>query len=146
MRCLLTHNRQTLYLGLSVSIVKKRTALIALAAHDSIYLVDFAIKEIPLADVGHLEHDPIADAVVKQVKTYETENFIKFIGAGLPTTLQNLSPTLCSRLWLDVDILPIVMRADGGIDTSGYWEEKGVDEQADSMVRKCIMYDQFHVS
>jgi alpha,alpha-trehalose phosphorylase (configuration-retaining) len=57
----------------------------------------------------------------------------------MPTTLKYMAPSLCSRLWLELDIVPIVLRPDD--DHKGektFFDVKRVDEQADSMARKCI--------
>lgn len=115
------------------------TAIVALSCHDSVYLIDFAVKKIPLEGGMPLDHDVIAESIIKDVQKYEQENFYKFIGAGMPTTLEELSPSLCSRLWLELDIVPIVMQPDGELRGSKF-DIKSVDEQADSMARKCIMY------
>lgn len=86
------------------------------------------------------DHDLIADYILKEVEAYEHENFVKFIGAGLPTSLKYMSPTLCSRLWLELDIIPVVLRPDSEANKEkSFWDVKRVDEQADSMVRKCIL-------
>lgn len=51
-----------------------------------------------------------------------------------------MSPSLCSRLWLELDIIPIVMRPDDDLNKrNNFWDVKRVDEQADSMARKCIL-------
>jgi hypothetical protein len=68
----------------------------------------------------------------------------KFIGAGLPHDLAKRTPKLCSRLWLDLDIIPISLLPDIDGDNNprqdNFWIVKDVEEQADSMARKCIMY------
>lgn len=115
------------------------TAVVALAIHDTVYLVDFSVKSIVLDDALRMGADLIADYVISEVEKYEHENFAKFVGAGLPTTLKYMSPTLCSRLWLELDIVPIVMRPDDEHKEKSFWDVKRVDEQADSMARKCIM-------
>ncbi|KAK4466136.1 family 4 putative glycosyltransferase [Cladorrhinum samala] len=129
----------TLYLGISAVFSDDHTAVVALAIHDTIYLVDFSVKHIVLDDAMKMGADLIADHVISEVEKYEHENFAKFIGAGLPTTLKYMSPTLCSRLWLELDIVPIVMRPDDEHKAKSFWDVKRVDEQADSMARKCIM-------
>lgn len=116
------------------------TAVVALAIHDSVYLVDFSVKHLELDDQGDEDGDRIADYVIEAIESYEHENFSKFIGAGLPTTLKYMSPTLCSRLWLELDIIPIVMRPDEEHKEASFWDVKRVDEQADSMARKCILH------
>ncbi|KAL1842945.1 hypothetical protein VTJ49DRAFT_3586 [Mycothermus thermophilus] len=129
----------TLFLGISAVFSDDHTAVVALAIHDTVYLIDFSVKSIVLDDALKMGADVIADYVISEVEKYEHENFVKFIGAGLPTTLKYMSPTLCSRLWLELDIVPIVMRPDDEHKERSFWDVKRVDEQADSMVRKCIM-------
>ncbi|KAJ4291246.1 hypothetical protein N0V88_006246 [Collariella sp. IMI 366227] len=129
----------TLYLGISAVFADDHTAVVALAIHDTVYLVDFSVKRIVLDDAMRMGADLIADYVISEVEKYEHENFSKFIGAGLPTTLKYMSPSLCSRLWLELDIVPIVMRPDDEHKEKSFWDVKRVDEQADSMARKCIM-------
>ena len=84
----------------------------AFAAHDQTYLLDYFISHIPLdkdkpQDIGYV----IADFVVQRVQEYEQRNLVKFLGAGLAARVTDISPTLCSRLWLEVDIVPIVLSA-----------------------------------
>lgn len=114
-------------------------AVVALGAHDTTYLIDFAQEKIPLGDSNKLDRDIIAEEIIDRIHKYEEDNFVKFIGAGLPTTLQEMSPSLCSKLWLELDIVPIVMQPEGTVKGNSFWAEKKVDEQADSMGRKCIM-------
>ncbi|RYP53008.1 hypothetical protein DL769_010586 [Monosporascus sp. CRB-8-3] len=126
-----------IFLGIAAA-VNGDTVSVALAAHDQTYLLDYAIEHLPLEDDSHEGEDIIADYVVQKVEDYEHRNLVKFIGAGLPSPLTKISPTLCSRLWLDADIVPIVLSPKGK-DLSSRWEEKELDEQADSMARKCVM-------
>ncbi|KAJ2904344.1 putative glycosyltransferase family 4 protein [Zalerion maritima] len=129
----------TLYLGISAVFSDDHTAVVSLAVHDTTYLIDFNVNQVILDDALKMGEDVIADYVIKAVQEYEHENFAKFIGAGLPTTLKYMSPTLCSRLWLETDIVPVVMRPDDEHKEKSFWDIKRVDEQADSMARKCIM-------
>ncbi|RKK78524.1 Trehalose phosphorylase [Fusarium oxysporum] len=136
-----------LYLGISAVFSNDQTALVALAINDGIYLTDFSVKHLDLSDNQGFGRDAIEDYVLEEVKDYQHEKFAKFIGAGLPATLARVSKTLCSRLWLDLDIVPIVVLderededEDGRKREKDFWDLKRVDEQADSMVRKCVMY------
>ncbi|KAI5457445.1 family 4 glycosyltransferase [Mariannaea sp. PMI_226] len=129
----------TLYLGISAIFSDDHTAVIALAIHDTTYLVDFSVKHIALVEEMSADQDIIADHIIREVEAYEHENFVKFIGAGLPTSLKYMSPTLCSRLWLQLDIIPVVIRPDSEAKEKNFWDIKRIDEQADSMVRKCIL-------
>lgn len=124
---------------MSAVIDENNTAVVALGAHDTTYLIDFAEAKIALGDSSKSDRDIIADEIIERVQKYEKDNFVKFIGAGMPTTLQEMSPSLCSKLWLELDIVPIVMQPDGTVSGNNFWQVKRVDEQADSMGRKCIM-------
>jgi hypothetical protein len=89
--------------------------------------------------------DIIADYVIDELKKYEQKTMSKFIGAGIPYELMKISSQLCSRLWAELDIVPISMEAvseghEEGIKDKAFWAVKCVDEQADSMARKCIMW------
>lgn len=126
---------QTLFLGASAVFVDEQTVAVSIVVHDAVYIVDFSVKHVSLGGSG----DPIADFVVSAAYKYEQDNLVKFIGAGLPPALRLISPTLCSRLWLELDIVPLVLRPDGEGKESTFWDVRSVDEQADSMARKCIM-------
>ncbi|KAK8129234.1 glycosyltransferase family 4 protein [Apiospora kogelbergensis] len=137
---------KTLFMGVSAVKNPDGSFTVALAAHDQTYLVDFWEEHVPAPDADDPQRDVIADCVIRHVLKYEQDNFAKLIGSGLPTVLADeLSPTLCSRLWLEVDIIPIVIEPNvhhhhnGHGHTIGGWDDKRVDEQADSMARKCIM-------
>lgn len=98
------------------------------------------MQTISLSDSAK-DSDPVADYVIKTLETYEHANLCKFIGAGVPTELVKRAPKLCSRLWLGLDIIPITILPEvEGEGKNGFWVKKNVDEQADSMARKCIMY------
>ncbi len=129
----------TLFLGISAVFADDHTAVVALAIHDSVYLVDCSVKRLELDEKSGGSDDTIADHIIEEIEKYEHENFAKFIGTGLPTTLKYMSPSLCSRLWLELDIIPIVMRPDEEHKEASFWDVKRVDEQADSMARKCIL-------
>ncbi|PBP19434.1 trehalose synthase [Diplocarpon rosae] len=134
----------TLYAGIAVAFSEDQSAVVAVAIHDNTYLVDFSVQTIQLKEKAETE-DPIADYVLKELEKYEHVNIAKFVGAGLSTELLKKAPRLCSRLWLDLDIIPIsiVPELEGYEKESkarSFWSSKCVDEQADSMARKCIMH------
>lgn len=130
---------QTLYVGISAVFADDHTAVVALAIHDTVYLVDFSVRRIELDAAIRTGDDLIAEHILDDIRKYEHDNFAKFIGAGLPATLKYMSLSLCSRLWLDLDIIPIVIRPDDEGKEKNFWDAKRVDEQADSMARKCIL-------
>ncbi|RFU31921.1 hypothetical protein B7463_g4431, partial [Scytalidium lignicola] len=133
------------FVGISAEFNETNKAYIAVAIHDSVYLLDFSIKELELPLQQEPGKDMIADYVVGVLAAYEKANMSKFIGAGFPSDLLNKSPKLCTKLWLDLDIVPISLRPEiedqemNGVG-SEFWSVKEIDEQADSMARKCIMH------
>lgn len=128
-----------MFMGVSVVQLEGSKVAVSLAAHDTTYLVDFTVKHLQFEAKPSASNDVIANYVIETVQKYEHEHYVKFIGAGIPTRVKILSPALCSRLWLDVDIIPIVIREDASAKPLSFWEDKPVDEQADSMARKCVM-------
>ncbi len=116
--------------------------IIAIAIHDGVYLVDFSVQTVDLT-TRPTNEDRISDYVIEKLGKYRQNNTVKLIGAGLPYDLMKRSPRLCSRLWLDLDVVPIsiVPRVEEHEDETdrNFWDSKLVDEQADSMARKCIM-------
>lgn len=117
--------------------------MVAIAIHDGVYLIDFCVQSIDLSQ-KQTSQDRIADYMIEKMRDFQRKNGCKFIGAGIPYDLIKKSPKLCSRLWLELDVVPISIapQIDGyQVDTKEitFWDSKLVDEQADSMVRKCIM-------
>jgi hypothetical protein len=122
-----------LFIGISTSQPEKGRVSVGFVTRDNTYMTDYCVSELAL-DNGDGK-DPVADYILSTAQAYEKEHYCKFIGAGLSAETMALSPTLCSRLWLESDIIPLVfpvtLEPHNGYDH--------VDEQADSMARKCIM-------
>jgi hypothetical protein len=81
---------------------------------------------------------------VKILEDYAAKCGCKFLGAGLSEDLVKLSAGLCPRLWKDLDIVPLVSRTGMDYHSNGNGEhaasvEAEVNEDADSVVRKCLM-------
>lgn len=112
---------------------------VSLAAHDTTYLLDFTVEHLQLDAEASSARDVIADYVVDAVQRYEHEHYVKMVGAGVSSIVKDLSPKLCSRLWLEVDVIPVVLHHYDYTERPSFWEAKQVDEQADSMARKCVM-------
>ncbi|KAF7588509.1 hypothetical protein BBP40_005645 [Aspergillus hancockii] len=89
----------------------------------------------------------VCERIVSALQSYSEKYHEKFAGVALPLSLANKYPALCPRLWQQLDIIPLVLghkgRAreevdQGELSTFSGWDKKELDEQADSMVRKCI--------
>jgi glycosyltransferase involved in cell wall biosynthesis len=128
-----------IFMGISAISSGYKGYMVSFAVRDATYLIDFAIKNVT-APEGTNNRDFLADYIIKSIRWYEHTTFVKVVGAGLPHALQTMSPTLCSRLWLELDIVPIVIQQPHEhTERISLWLSKRVDEQADSMARKCIM-------
>lgn len=108
------------------------------------YLQDFSVKHLDLGGFEDRREDVVTDYIINELSTYERKNLAKFIGAGVPDELMRMAPKLCPRLWAELDIVPITITP--GEDSHSFrgnntphWDMKNIDEQADSMARKCIM-------
>ncbi|KAM3449343.1 hypothetical protein MY3296_007039 [Beauveria thailandica] len=119
-----------LYVGIS-DLPGSSQAEVAIAIRDTVYLVDVVYPTIPDGSP-----DEIQDAIIEHLRAYEHGNAAKFVGAGVQESLIHHLPSLCSRLWHELDVIPIAIPNRDG--DGGY--EKRIDERADSMARKCITY------
>jgi alpha,alpha-trehalose phosphorylase (configuration-retaining) len=83
----------------------------------------------------------LSNHLVRSIQQYEEDHQCKILGAGFSKHVIDLSPNLPSRLWAELDILPFSF--DRGLkSTLAKKLQTGltVDEEADSMARKCLMY------
>ncbi|KAF9264756.1 trehalose synthase [Marasmius fiardii PR-910] len=82
---------------------------IAISIHDSVYSTDFTSVSIPFTK-GQLEKTgkDIERKVLETLRKFSQEHLCKFLGAGITLSLLKESPNLTTRLWLDMDIVPIV--------------------------------------
>jgi glycosyltransferase involved in cell wall biosynthesis len=121
-----------LFIGIATSRTSEGRVAIGFATRDNTYMTDYCVSEV---DLGKNGNDVIADHVLATAQAYEKEHYCKFIGAGLTIDTMEIGPTLCSRLWLETDIIPLVFP----VSAEPHDGNEHVDEAADSMARKCIM-------
>ncbi|KAH9930914.1 trehalose phosphorylase [Fomitopsis serialis] len=86
---------QPMWAGIAGVVINNNTQYeVAMSIHDSVYCTDFASSVVPYDAT-----DP-----EKQATAIEQH----FLGAGVTLSLLREAPNLCTRLWLDLDIVPIV--------------------------------------
>ena len=64
----------------------------------------------------------------------------------MPMHVADHCPQLCSRLWAELDIIPLVLPESYLMDRYSprapiheyAWDSKEIDEQAEGMSRKCV--------
>lgn len=132
---------QAIYAGVAVRFHLMTGATLALAVRDDTYPLDFAQFEFPSGSrrdgwAGFTEF------VLEKVRDYQEEHSQKFVGLAMSNDLCEQSPDLCSRLWAELDIIPIVLHSSEEKVSWGLYEEnlahKSLDEHAESIARKCI--------
>ncbi|GFG19389.1 heat shock trehalose synthase [Aspergillus udagawae] len=135
----------TIWAGISELVEEGPGCRIVIVIRNSTYLLECLSHELEERASG----DPIelGRKIISQFQNYSAKYNEKFIGAGLPESLVLKCPGLCSQLWFKLDIVPLVLRHEarartahdrGEVATFRGWERKALDEQADSMARKCI--------
>ncbi|KAG6831184.1 hypothetical protein H0H92_012324 [Tricholoma furcatifolium] len=99
-----------MWAGIAGSPVNNNTGFeVALSIHDSVYNTDYASAVVPYT-AGETEKNAIAirKHILKALRDFSSEHLCKFLGAGVTLSLLKECPNLCTRLWLDMDIVPIV--------------------------------------
>jgi hypothetical protein len=138
-----------LYGGLS-TVFEKDKVIFAVAIRDATYLVDFAQEELPFSESDDLDLK-IGDHMMRHLYKWCDTHLEKMIGLAIPKQLAHTCPTICSRLWLELDIIPLVLSDNSKLDFRGEdlqygfqqsadWELRTLDEQAESMARKCVRF------
>jgi hypothetical protein len=117
---------------------------VSIAIHDDTYGVDFCTRHFDQEELSKSASDPqsyVADYILSGLNKYEHDHRCKIIGAGLENGfVETLCPDVCSALWANMDVLPMVFRPDTEVPAAGECQiAHTVDEHADSMARKCIM-------
>ena len=120
---------------------------VALAIRDVTYLLDFVQQEIKLKKNASFCTE-IGDFIVDQLQQFSERHMEKFIGLAMPERVADACPSLCSRLWAELDVLPLVLREESrregddkfafGLPSGQAWKIRSLDEQAESMGRKCV--------
>lgn len=122
--------------------------MIAIAIRDTTYLLDFLEYPFPPNDSREPPYSAIEDFIINQLRDYSGKQLEKFAGVAMPDKIAHRCPDLCSRLWSELDIVPLAMHERDRLEKSASkdmaskdmasWREKRVDELAESMARKCI--------
>lgn len=132
--------------------------------HDGTYSIDFATTSIGGVSSGSSQASDasgetgsgsttpgtaeeraefFAEDIISRIKQYRDEHLYKFVGAGLTTKVVQTCPQLPSRLWLELDIVPLVLEPSSGRHNTGTPDAPNyllVDEEADAVVRKALGY------
>ncbi|GLA93918.1 hypothetical protein AtubIFM57143_000771 [Aspergillus tubingensis] len=134
-----------IYAGITELISDNSSGRVAIAIRNLTDLVDFLVCtwHAPRPNVS----DYATDTIIMELQRYREKHAEKIVSAALHQSLVYRCPSLCSRLWSELDIVPLVLdhkdrerqhNDPGELTTFAGWHKKELDERADSMVRKCI--------
>lgn len=139
-----TNRTQNVYAGISAYFSNHHISLISISIRDSTYLLDFIERSFDQEE--RLSVEAATDFVISQLDRYGEKHLEKIIGAAMPNHVADFCPRLCSRLWGELDIIPLVLPDSTLVDRyttrasieSPAWDAKTIDEQAEAMSRKCV--------
>ncbi|KAI0035062.1 glycosyltransferase family 4 protein [Vararia minispora EC-137] len=82
---------------------------ISISIHDSVYNTDFSSSLLGYnVNDSVKQADDIEEHVVTTIRKFSEEHGCKFLGAGVTVAILRDAPNLCTRLWLELDVVPIV--------------------------------------
>lgn len=134
------NGQQHIYAGISIETAAESVSRVAIALRDDTYLLDFMehIFSTPARSSTTHRH------IVTELKKYSDGHSEKILGVALSRSLHERMPALCPHLWAELDIVPIILDeesdtdATAGVMTRVHFQKKPIDEQAESLARKCI--------
>ncbi|KIW30976.1 hypothetical protein, variant [Cladophialophora immunda] len=129
--------------GLAIEEESDRALKIGIAIHDGTYGIDFAVHRISLDEEEERERsgdgDWVADHIIEELSHYRRQHVCKILGAGVIASVHEKSPNLCSRLWSELDIVPMLVTSNPLVQAGSRGvRSQRVDEIADSAARKCL--------
>ncbi|KAI5305937.1 hypothetical protein KEM56_002810 [Ascosphaera pollenicola] len=131
----------TIYGGIAIAEGENNDLIVSFGVRDATYFLDFSIHRYSSSD----DVKSVTEALVALPMAYETNHSEKFLGITVPEALAKRCPQLCSRLWNELDTVPLVIKGHEGVHNA-YWDHKKgaasrtIDELADSMSRRCISF------
>lgn len=137
-----TNIYQDLYAGATIEDASDGGVDLGIAIHDGTYSIDFAMHHFE--NLGEQSCEDIQKFMLNRLGSYRDEHGAKFIGMGIGQALHRKCPKVASALWLQLDIIPFVLDPviDADFEEAKVMKEHGysVDEQADSLARKCQLF------
>ncbi|KAL5043812.1 hypothetical protein BDW71DRAFT_187434 [Aspergillus fruticulosus] len=134
------------YAGVSELVVEgsiSRFAIVVRNVSDLVSFLECQLALLPSPD----KCTAVINLIIHKLLDYRNLYQEKFAAVAFPRSLVDECPALCLQIWKHLDAVPYVIgkeprqrtHADQGeLATFAGWEEKLIDEQADSIARKCI--------
>lgn len=147
---LIVFTYKTIYAGMAATLSEGHASAVAIAIRDTTYLLDF-IEERLEPKEGSDAASSLTGFIISRLKAYAENHLEKIIGIAMPCHIADDCPLLCSRLWAELDIVPLVLPETSMRDhfpskegshpepeSTQDVDPKSLDEQAESMSRKCV--------
>jgi hypothetical protein len=133
---------KTIFAGISGKFIVSATVQVAIALRNETYLLDF----LETTFTPPATESEVCDFILAELQNYRNLHAEKVLGAALPRSFHARCPSLCSQLWSELDIVPILLDEEQGAggptasEAVAHLQNKDIDEQAESLSRKCIRY------
>lgn len=130
------------------------TSIVTIAIRDTMYLLDF-VQEKFSAEESRPYNSQLADFVLRKLREFSEAHLEKFIGLAMSEEVAVKCPCLCSCLWAELDIIPYVLPEESLRHSAEYnqgypdypgWSTRSLDEQSESMGRKCVRCVGYYIS
>ncbi|KAJ5684151.1 uncharacterized protein N7477_000496 [Penicillium maclennaniae] len=97
----------SIYAGISAHFSDNHASVIAISLRDCTYLLDsfenvFDHRKQPSCEEA-------TEFIVSRLRTYGEKHLEKIVGVAMPMHVAHHCPRLCSRLWAELDIIPLVL-------------------------------------
>lgn len=141
-----------MFFGIAAHLSPEGRLEVAFSVNDGTYNIDFAVdsfnydtntyrssndhcsddvKNPDSAAISDNTYRKLTSYIIKRLREYCETHMYKCAGAGIAESLVHMCPELAARLWLELDIAPLEFKGVEGMH---------IDEVADAMVRKCIIF------
>ncbi|RHZ73316.1 hypothetical protein CDV55_105757 [Aspergillus turcosus] len=97
------------YACITAKKVDEQSIHLVIAVRDAVYPLDFLEHRFHLP-AENLDAN-ITDFILEELRKYSLNHAERFIGTYLPTELTEMCPRLASRLWLELDVMPLADRS-----------------------------------
>lgn len=98
-----------MYAGIAANILSDGLSVeVGISIHDGSYTIDYCTDKIKLTQHPTKAPGVVENYVIKALMQFSTDHLLKFVACGLSQFLADLAPNLCNRLWLELDMVPMV--------------------------------------
>ncbi|KAJ5131500.1 uncharacterized protein N7515_007539 [Penicillium bovifimosum] len=126
-----------IYAGISASFENDQVSSISVSIRNATYLLDFIERSHAEGERPSVEI--LTDFLITQLRAYAERTLEKIMGAAMPQHVADSCPKLCSRLWAELDIIPLVLPDSFLMDMNETRAQiKSIDEQAEAMSQRCV--------